>query len=118
MKLVNEGLAFLLELLALAALAYWGFETGGGLPAKLLLGIGTPVVAAIVWSLFAAPRATFGLPLAGVLVVKAVVFGVAVAALCATGHVVPGAVFAVVVVANVAYTTATRRGSAGGAASR
>ncbi|KAA9155021.1 DUF2568 domain-containing protein [Amycolatopsis acidicola] len=109
MRLVNEGLAFLLELLALAVLAYWGFETGDGMALKLVFGIGAPVLAAVVWGLFAAPRASFSLPLAGVLLVKAIVFGAAVAALVATGHLVLAIVFAVLVVANTAYVTVTRK---------
>ena len=108
MRLVNEGLAFLLELLALVALAYWGFATGDGLVWRVVLGVGAPVVAAVVWGLFAAPRATFGLPVVGVLAVKAVFYGAAVAALVSTGHPVLAAVLGVVVVANVSYTTATR----------
>ncbi|GHF77083.1 hypothetical protein GCM10017566_59090 [Amycolatopsis bartoniae] len=108
MRLVNEGLAFLLELLALAALAYWGFATGDGIVWKFVLGIGAPVVAAVVWGLFAAPRASFGLPVVGVLAVKAVFFGAAVVALVVTGHPVLGALLGVVAVANVSYTTATR----------
>jgi hypothetical protein len=108
-RLVNEGLAFLLELLALAALAYWGVKTGDGVALKVVLGLGTPVLAAVVWGLFAAPRATFGLPLAGVLAVKAVVFGGAAVALFAAGQHVLAVVFAVLVVANTAIVTTFRR---------
>lgn len=108
MRLVNEGLAFVLELAALAALAYWGF-TAEGVAAKIVLGVGAPVVAAVVWGLFAAPRATVALPLPGVLLVKAIVFGAAVAALAVRGDAVPAIVFAVLVVANTAYVTVVRR---------
>lgn len=111
MRLVNEGLAFLLELLAFVALAYWGFRTGDGLALKFVLGIGVPVLAAVVWGLFAAPRATFGLPLPGVLLAKAIVFGAAVVALIATGALVLGIVFGVLAVANTAYVTVVRAGS-------
>lgn len=38
----NLGLAFLLELVALAAFGYWGFRAGGSLPAKLLFSVGAP----------------------------------------------------------------------------
>lgn len=111
MRLVNEGLACLLELLAFVALAYWGFRTGDGLAPKFVLGIGVPVLAAVVWGLFAAPRATFGLPLPGVLLAKAIVFGAAVVALIATGALVLGIVFGVLAVANTAYVTVVRAGS-------
>src|SRR5258706_4542265 len=53
----NEALAFLLELAALAALAAWGFAVGDGGLAKAALAIGAPLLAAVVWGLFAAPRA-------------------------------------------------------------
>lgn len=39
-KGANLALRFLLELCALIALAYWGFETGSGAIAKFALGIG------------------------------------------------------------------------------
>ena len=41
--------AVLLELCALGDLGYWGFKTGGGLIAKIGLGIGAPLAAAVVW---------------------------------------------------------------------
>jgi hypothetical protein len=105
----NEALAFLLEIIALGALAYWGFHVGHGMAAKVALGIGAPVLAAVVWGLFAAPRARFKVPLAAVLVVKALVFGAATAALASTGHPVLAAVFAVVVIANTAVATVGRQ---------
>lgn len=49
----NEALAFLLELAALAALAWWGFTTGSSLLVRVLLGVGTPLVAVVLWGLFA-----------------------------------------------------------------
>ncbi len=106
--LVNDALAFLLELLALAALAWWGAETGSGLFVHLLLGIGAPLAAAVVWGLFAAPRAQVRLPLAGVLAVKAIVFGAAVACLDLVGHRTWAVVFAVVVTANTVIATIGR----------
>lgn len=49
---------FLLELAALGALGYWGYQTGAGIPLKLLLGIGAPLAAAIVWGTFISPQAS------------------------------------------------------------
>ncbi len=45
-KGANLALRFLLELCALAAVGYWGLETGRGPIAKVGLGIGTPLAAA------------------------------------------------------------------------
>lgn len=52
------GVLFLIELAALASFAYWGFRYGHGLAAKLLLGIGAPLLAAVFWGLFVAPKST------------------------------------------------------------
>lgn len=106
----NDVLAFLLELGALAALCYWGFATGGNLLTKLALGLGAPALAAVAWGLFAAPKATFAVPLVVVLVVKAIVFGAAAAALYALGHRTLAIVFAVVVVVNTVIVTIARAG--------
>jgi hypothetical protein len=67
--------------------------------AKAVLGIGAPVCAAVLWGLFAAPRAQVSVPLLG-LGTKLLVFGSATLALYATGQRVLALVF--VVVANAA----------------
>ena len=92
-------LAFLLELCALAALGYWGARTGGGPVAKVALGLGAPLFAAVLWGTFAAPKAPVSVPLVG-LGVKLAVFGSAATALYATGHRTLALAFAVLVVAN------------------
>ena len=56
LKQANLVLALLLELCVLAALAYWGFATGSTVPVKIVLGIGAPVVAIIIWAIWGAPR--------------------------------------------------------------
>src|SRR4029453_19638060 len=52
---------FLWELAMLAALAFWGYVVGEG-PWAWLLGVGAPVLAAVVWGAFVAPRARFPVP--------------------------------------------------------
>ncbi len=94
------ALRFLLELCALIALGYWGFTTGSGAIAKVALGIGAPLVAAVVWGVFVAPRAPVALPGVVVLLLQVVVFGSAAAGLVATGHRTLALAFAVVVVIN------------------
>lgn len=105
----NEGLAFLLELAALAVLAWWGWESAENTALRLLLAIAAPGLAAVVWGLFAAPRARFPVPLAGVLLVKALVFGAAAVALHALDRPVWAVSFAAVALANTALATADRR---------
>lgn len=100
-RLGNLGLAFLLELGAVAALAYWGFRTGGTLPTKLALGIAVPGVAVVLWALFAAPHATYSVPALAV-ATKVLVFGAAALALWQLDHRVMAVALPVVVVANLA----------------
>lgn len=105
---INEGLAFLVELLALAALAWWGAEAGSGLWLHLSLGIGLPLVAAVVWGVFASPKARVRLPLAGILAVKAAVFLMATLALDGLGHRTLAVGFAVIAAANTVVATLDR----------
>lgn len=60
-KNANLALAFLLELGVLAALGFWGFSTGSGTIAKVVLGIGLPLAAIVVWGLFGSPKAMWHL---------------------------------------------------------
>ena len=82
----NLGLRFVLELSALGALGYWGFWTGDGPFAKAALGLTAPLLAAVAWGSFVAPRARVSLPLAGRLAVELAVFGSGAMALFATGQ--------------------------------
>ena len=76
--------AFVAELAALAALGHWGWVTGAGL-VRLVLAVGTPAAAGVLWGAFAAPTAPVQV-LAVTVVVRVLVFGSAMAALAATRH--------------------------------
>jgi len=104
----NDVLAFVLELGALVALGYWGFRTGDGALAKVVRGLGAPLLAALLWGLFAAPRARFAVPVVAQVAVKVLVFGAATAALFATDHPVLASVLAALVVVNTAIVTVER----------
>jgi hypothetical protein len=56
-KGANLLLRFLLELCVLGALGYWGFKTGSVTSTRVVLGVGAPLVAAVVWSTFLSPTA-------------------------------------------------------------
>ena len=100
LKSINLALAFILELAMLAAFAYWGFQTGGSAVVKILLGIGIPLLVVAVWGTFMAPNSSRRLQGTGYLVVKVVLFGLAVAALIIAGQRVAGIVLAVVFIIN------------------
>ena len=100
LKSINLGVAFLLELCMLAALAYWGFQTGGNLPLNIVLGIGAPLLAIVVWSQFMAPRAAKRLTGWPYLVLKSIIFGVAAIGLAVAGQSTLAIIFVVVAVIN------------------
>lgn len=106
--MVNEGLAFLLEMAAFAALAWWGFTTGGNMLANIVLGIGAPVAAMVLWGMFAAPKAKFKVALPFVMLVKALVFGAAALAFHGVGHPALAIAFAVVALVNTVLLTLDR----------
>lgn len=85
-KGANLAMRFLLELCALAALCYWGFQTGRNTVTQLGLGIGAPLIAAVVWGAFVAPKASVSVPDIFRLLAELAVFGSAVAALIAAGQ--------------------------------
>lgn len=76
-------LLFLLELSALAAFAFWGFQLDKGLFVKIIAGIGTPLIVAIIWGTFVSPKASVPVPI-GILL-KLIIFGSAAAALFFVG---------------------------------
>ncbi|MET9853679.1 YrdB family protein [Streptomyces sp. NPDC006450] len=109
--LVNEGIAFLLELMILVVLAWWGFSRDIGWAGSLGLAVAAPAAAAVLWGMFAAPKSRFTVPLAAQLAVKAVVFGAAALALLALGQRQPALWFAVAVVVNTALSAYYRNRS-------
>ncbi|RAG82600.1 hypothetical protein DN069_26935 [Streptacidiphilus pinicola] len=104
----NELLAFVLELVALGCLAWWGFHVGHSTAVHVLLGVGAPVLMAVAWGMFAAPRARHPLPIPALIVFKLVVFGLAGAAVYATGAHTFGIVFWAVALVNTLLATADR----------
>jgi len=68
---------FLLELAMVAALAWWGFET------SWVLGVGAPLLAAVVWGAFIAPKAAVDVPKPVWIGLQVLLFGAAALALAA-----------------------------------
>ena len=83
---INMVLRFVLELCALAGLGYWGFTTGSGTLGKVVLGLGAPILAAVLWGMFVAPKAVRPLHDPAKLLVELLVFGGAAAGLYAAGQ--------------------------------
>ena len=98
----NLGIRFLLELAMLVALGWIGGEIGSSWPVSVLLAIALPVLAAVVWGMFIAPKAPRRLTDPAKLVVELALFAAAVVGLALVGHPVLAAVLAVVLVVNIA----------------
>jgi Protein of unknown function (DUF2568) len=79
------SLVFLDELLAMAAVAVWGWHVGGSTITSLALAVVLPLLAMTAWWVFASPKAPWG---DGVVrpVAKVVVFGLACLGLWDAGH--------------------------------
>jgi len=100
-KAANLALRFLLEVSALVALGYWGFHAGDGDATHWILGIGAPLVAAVVWGLFVAPRRRFDVPNAVWILLQVLFFGAAVVGLMMSDQVWVAVVFVVLLIMNV-----------------
>ena len=99
-KQANLVLTLLLELGVLAALAYWGFATGSTVPVKIVLGIGAPAVAIIVWAIWGAPRSERHLQGVSYWLLRLVFDAAGVGALYVTGQQALGTIFALVAALN------------------
>lgn len=100
-RYLNMGLSFLLELLMLAALAYWGFTIGSDALSKGLLGLGAPLLAIIIWGLYNAPRAVRRLPTVPRILLELFMFTLAALALVHAGQPSAGLLFFSMVVVNL-----------------
>ena len=98
-KDVNLAASFLLELCALAALGYWGFHAGRGL-AAIALGLGAPLLMAVAWGLFVAPRATVTLPAPVAFVLGLTILVLAAVSLAGAGRPLLAGIMAAAVLLN------------------
>ena len=100
LKMLNLTVRFLLELCMLAAVGYWGFKTQSSWLMKILLGIGLPVLIAVLWGTFLAPRATHPLRGASFLLLELVLFASGAVGLFASGKQALGWTYTIVLIVN------------------
>lgn len=100
LKQINLALAFLLELVMLAAFIYWGFQTGTETIVKIILGVGAALVAVVIWGRFMAPRSPRRLKGTAYIILKFVLFGIAALALVAVGQTTIAIIFIAVAIIN------------------
>jgi hypothetical protein len=100
LRVSNLAIRFILELVILFSLGYWGFHFDSGLIIKIILGIGLPLIAAIIWGMTISPKAKIRLPLIGILIIEFIIFGTAVLCLISSGIKVFPMIFGIVAIIN------------------
>jgi len=90
----------------LGAVAYWGFETGDSAAMQALLGVGAPLLMAVVWGVFISPKAAIPLGPVRWVALQAVLFGLAAVALATFASPVLAVTFLAIVAANGALMPA------------
>ena len=85
LRAANLGLRFLLELAAVVAVAYWGYEAGEG-AARWFLAVAAPAVVIVLWGAFVAPKRLIDLPAPVRLGIELGVWTAAALALWAAGQ--------------------------------
>ncbi|MGE5463471.1 MAG: YrdB family protein [Syntrophothermus sp.] len=102
LKGTNLLVRFLLELCMLAAVGYWGFKTHSSWALKILLGIGLPILIAVIWGWLMAPRSAHRLSGIPFLVMDILLLGAGALALYASGLVNLAWIYAVVLIVSEA----------------
>jgi Protein of unknown function (DUF2568) len=111
---VNALVRFGLELCLLAALCYWGFHTHDSLIADLAAGLGAPLLFALAWGAWVAPKAPYRLQDPLRLVLEVAVFTSGTVALLDAGSGTLAALLAVAVAINICLLfLLSQRGSGG-----
>lgn len=102
-RAANDALRFCVELTSLAGLAVWGWHTG---PAgvNVLLAIGAPLAAAIIWGAFVAPRAPRHPPDPWRLLLELLVFGAGSLGFGLSGHVQAAVIVGVTAIVHIGAT--------------
>lgn len=96
----NLILRFLLELCLVVIFGYWGFKTGQSTLTKIGLGIGIPLIVAVLWGIFLAPASDTRPQYPWRSIAELVIFGLAFAALYGRGLRSPAWVFGLIYLSN------------------
>lgn len=101
LKIVNLTVRFLLEIMTLIILGYWGFHVSQGTLMKVLIGIGTPLLVAGFWAMFGAPKAPYLLAGFSYFILEIVIFGLPMVALISIGKSTWATIYGIITVINL-----------------
>lgn len=121
MATVNLALRFVVELVGVGALAYWGFQTSSPGLWRIVLTVGAPLALVVIWAIIVAPNADNALSQPQRDIIGTALLVLAAIALAAAGQPTASAVFGAIVVLNWVFLViladdaagATIRGIAG-----
>ena len=100
----NLALNFLLELVAVAAIAYWGTTIDGGV-VGVLIAVAAAATTIALWGRFAAPRSKHRLPTSSRVPFELTVFALATLAMLDADQTTPAMILATLAVGNTALLT-------------
>lgn len=102
-KSLNLGLRFILELYLLGALGYAGFNITNNALLKWILLLILPTIAAVIWGVFIAPKASHHLAQPQRLFIELILFGSAAVLLAIVGQKFTAALLAAIASINEAF---------------
>lgn len=102
LKAVNLAAAFIFELCALGALAYWGFNTSENTLMRSILGLGAPLAMIVFWGMYLAPKSSRRFKEPTLSIAKLLIFALAATALAAAGRTSTAAIFMAAVLVHLA----------------
>ncbi len=106
----NMLLAFLLEVAMLAAFCYAGWVSTNTLWLRIVLAVGLPALAILLWAVWAAPKAgKRRLKMPGLMIFKLAIFAAATLAWWVAGQAFFAAIFGALVVINLLGMLAFRQ---------
>lgn len=108
-KMINLGLAFILELVMLVIFGYVAASAAQSIPVKVILAIAFPAVIATVWGIFLAPASKTRLHDPWLTIIKAMLFLLAAILLYLTGLQGAALVFAISTLLNLILLYIYRR---------
>ena len=100
LKTINMMTRFLLEIALLVIFSFWGFRTGNSTLMKIILGIGSPLLLAVVWGNLIAPKSNMRLQDPWLFILEIGSFGLAYWALNHTGKISLAIIFSVIYLIN------------------
>ena len=108
MKAFHDIIAFIVEIVMLIALGIAGYQLVTVLFLKYILAIVLPVLAIILWAIWAAPKSKRRLRFPWLSVFKITLFAITALLLFLTGHIVAAVVFGGVAYLNEMYRPITK----------